>query len=556
MAGERVLGGRYRLVSQLGRGSMGEVWHAVDELLDRAVAVKLLRAGRGASEEVVARFRREARLTARLAGHPNVVILHDFGNDGARGEPDSVYAVMELVAGRPLTALSRESGPMPVPRAADLVSQAASGLGAAHAAEIVHRDVKPGNLMVVEEGVGGGTVKVLDFGIAALTAATQSRRITQTGQVIGTPLYMSPEQVRGERVGRAGDLYSLGAILYQLLTGRPPFTSDDPLAVLRRHLVEAPRPVVELRPDVPVPLSELVGSMLAKHTRERPATAEEVRDRLAPFLASDPVRPSRPRSAPHASAPSAVPTTRPYTRVATTRPETVGPEDPGRLLALVEEARVAADSGQFAAAARRLRALLPRLRVTFGPEHADTLRARRREAYLTGKSGEHRRAVELLDVLLADLVRIHGTRHPEALTVRHYLATNAGRAGDHALAARVHGDLLPDLVAVHGPDAERVLTTRLYLAFEVGEAGDPARSVELLGELVPDLTRVLGEDHASTLRARHYQAAYLGHAGRPAEAARRYHELLAHHTRVHGARSAATERVRAHLHRWQDRARG
>jgi hypothetical protein len=555
VTGERVLGGRYRLLSLLGRGGMGEVWRAVDELLDRHVAVKLIRPGRAGSEEVSARFRREARITARLAGHPNVVILHDFGRDDTPGAPGSVYAVMELVSGRSLTAVLRESGPMPVPRAADLVSQAASGLGAAHAAGVVHRDVKPGNLMVVGEGSGGGTVKVLDFGIAAITAATQSRRITQTGQVIGTPLYMPPEQVRGEQVERSGDLYALGTILYQLLTGRPPFHSDNPLAVLRMHLVDTPVAAAELRPEVPAPLSELVASMLAKRPEDRPASAEDVRDRLAPFLPSSTGRPSRPRSLPGPVGPAPTPGTRPYTRAGTTRPETVGPEEPTRLLALVEEARAPADTGQFAAAARELRGLLPRLRATFGPDHQDTLRARRQEAYLTGKSGEHRRAVVLLDSLLSDLLRVHGARHPETLAVRYYLATNAGRAGDHALAARVHEELVPDLVAVHGPGSERVLTTRLYLAFEVGEAGRPERAVELLEELVPDLTRRLGEDDAATLRALHYHAAYLGHAGRPAEAARRYHALLARYTRVHGAQSEATARIRAHLRQWQDRSR-
>ena len=555
MTGERVLGGRYRLLSPLGRGGMGEVWRAVDELLDRHVAVKLIRAGRTGSDEVGARFRREARITARLAGHPNVVILHDFGQDDAPGASGSVYAVMELVPGRPMTAVLRESGPMPVPRAADLVSQAASGLGAAHAAGVVHRDVKPGNLMVVEDGAGGGTVKVLDFGIAAITAATQSRRITQTGQVIGTPLYMSPEQVRGEQVGRAGDLYSLGAILYELLTGRPPFRSDRPLSVLRMHLVDVPPAASELRPEIPAPLSDLVASMLAKRAEDRPASAGEVRDRLAPFLYSRTERPSRPRSLPGPSGPVPVPGTRPYTRAGATRAETAGPEEPVRLLALVDEARSLADSGQFAAAARDLRGLLPRLLATFGPDHQDTLRARRQEAYLTGKSGEHRSAVTALDSLLADLMRVHGARHPETLAVRYYLATNAGRAGDHALAARVHGELVPDLVAVHGPGSERVLTTRLYLAFEVGEAGRPERAVELLEELVPDLTRLLGEDDAATLRARHYHAAYLGHAGRPAEAAHRYHALLAQYTRVHGAQSDATARIRTHLQQWQDRSR-
>ncbi|WP_159942393.1 MULTISPECIES: serine/threonine-protein kinase [unclassified Nocardiopsis] len=551
MAEEQVLGGRYRLLSPLGRGGMGEVWRARDELLDRRVAVKLLRSGHPDSAELVARFRREARLTARLAGHPNVVILHDFGHDGADGRPGPVYAVMELVAGRPLTAVLRESGPMPVPRAAGLAAQTASGLGAAHAAGIVHRDVKPGNLMVVGEGSSGGcTVKVLDFGIAALTAATRSRRITRTGQVIGTPLYMSPEQVRGDRVGQAGDLYSLGAILYQLLTGRPPFTAADSLGVLHQHLTEAPRPVAELRPQVPGPLSELVGAMLAKRPGDRPASAEEVRERLAPFLSPAPDRPSRPGPVPLAER------TRPYTRVATTRPGTVAAEDPGRLLDLVEAVQATADAGRFAEAAGELRALLPRLRAALGPEHPDTLRARRREAYLTGKAGGHRQAVRRLDALLADLVRVHGPRHPEALTARYYLAANAGLAGDHALAARAHGDLVPDLAAAEGPDSQRVLTTRLYLAFETGEAGEPGRAAELLEGLVPDLERVLGRDHPSTLRARHYLAAYLGHAGRPAEAVCGYEALVDEHTRVHGAGSAETERVRAHLRRWRERVRG
>lgn len=555
MTGERVLGGRYRLLSPLGRGGMGEVWRGVDELLDRHVAVKLIRTGRAGSEEVTARFRREARVTARLAGHPHVVILHDFGQDDAPGGTGAVYAVMELVPGRPLTAVLRESGPMPVPRAADLVSQAASGLGAAHAAGIVHRDVKPGNLMVVGDGPGSGTVKVLDFGIAAITAATQTHRLTRTGQVIGTPLYMPPEQVRGEQVGRSGDLYALGAILYQLLTGRPPFHSDKPLEVLRMHLSEVPPTVAELRPQVPAPLSELVASMLAKHPVDRPENADRVRERLEPFVRSPGHRPTGPLTRPEFGGPLTAPGTLPYTLRATPRPEAVAPEEPVRLLALLDGTRALSDAGRFEEAARQLRGLVPRLAATFGPDHQDTLRARRQEAYLSGKGGDHQRAVAGLNAVLGDLTRVYGPRHPETLTVRYYLATNAGLAGDHALAARVHGDLVPDLVAVHGPGSERVLTTRLYLAFEVGEAGDPERAVALLEELVPDLVRLLGGDDAATLRARHYHAAYLGHAGRPAEAARRYHDLLAHYTRVHGARSEATARILAHLRQWEDRAR-
>ncbi|MFW6639990.1 protein kinase domain-containing protein [Nocardiopsis algeriensis] len=550
MAGERVLGGRYRLLSLLGRGGMGEVWRAVDDLLDRPVAVKLVRPEHDGSETAVARFRREARVTARLAGHPNIVILHDFGSE-ENGGHGTVYAVMELVSGRSLSQVLRSDGPLPAARAADLVSQAASGLGAAHEAGIVHRDVKPGNLMVLSGGTGAaeGTLKVLDFGIAAFTEATQSRRLTQTGRVMGTPLYMSPEQVRGEQVGRGSDLYSLGAILYQLLAGRPPFTSPEPLAVLRGHLQETPLPVARLRPEVPGGLSDLVSSLLRKDPRERPSSAEELRGLLAPFLLE---RPSRPHSSP-APGPAQ---TLPYTRPATTRPRTAEPHDRTSLLLRVEEARKAADEGRYTEAAGMLRPLLPLMRTAFGPDHPETLRVRRREAYLTGKGGEHARAAATLEELLTDLDRVHGPRHAETLTVRYYLATNAGRAGDHARAARVHGELLPDLAAVYGPDAERVLTTRLYLAFETGEAGRARQAAELLDPLVRDLARVMGEDHATTLRARHYQAAYLGHAGRPDEAVRRYRALLAHHERLHGPGSDRTARVRGHLRQWEQRLRG
>lgn len=589
MAEEHVLDGRYRMLSTLGRGGMGEVWKAHDELLDRQVAIKLILPRQIDSEEVVARFRREAQLTARLGGHPNVVILYDFGHDPSVGGRDgAVYAVMELVPGKPLNHVLRESGPMPIPRAALLMSQAAAGLGAAHAAGIVHRDVKPGNLMVVEEGSSVDTLKVLDFGIAVLTAATRSRRITQTGQIVGTPLYMPPEQIRGEAGESAGDLYSLGAILYLSLTGRSPFHAEDHLAVLRMHLVEEPVPVVDLRPDVPPDLGALVGQMLAKRPEERPAGAEEVRERLAPFLpgsaaraatelpgqrdrsgievlndrdrSGTEIREGRPENAAgdpdqgdragHRAPRSAA------TRLKTTvDPTPVETSDPAALRDRMDSALTQADAGQYAAAARELHELLPHLTSALGPEHPDTLRARRREAYALGKSGQYLRAAQRFGVLVDDLTRVYGARHPETLAARYYQATNAGRAGRHALAARVHTELLPDLGSVHGTDSSRVLTTRLYQAFEVGEAGDPRRALELLDALVPDLVRALGEDDSTTLRAHHYRAAYTGHAGDPTEAARLYHALLAHHTRLFGAHSSRTARIRRHMHRWQDRAR-
>ena len=566
MAEEHVLGGRYRLLSTLGCGGMGKVWKAHDDLLDRLVAVKSILPQQLGSEEVVARFRREAQLTARLGAHPNVVTLYDFDHDVSVGGQDGpVYAVMELVLGSPLNHVLQTTGPMPVPRAALLIFQAAAGVGAAHAAGIVHRDIKPGNLMVVEEGAGVESLKVLDFGIAVFTAASRSHRLTRTGEIVGTPLYMPPEQIRGEPGGGAGDLYSLGAILHLTLTGRPPFDAEDHLTVLRMHLEEEPVPVTELRPDVPPELARLVGQMLAKRPEERPMDAEEVRRRLAPFLPGfTTARPLDPLESPGrkvsekggTGVDGSGPTDRSSACTSSSTPSIrAHTATPGTLRARMDSAQARSDAGQYVLAARELRELLPDLVAALGPEHPDTLRARRRKAYAIGKSGQHLDATRKFGALVDDLTRVYGASHPETLTARYYRATNAGRSGQHALAVQVHTELLPDLTSVHGADSSRVLTTRLHLAFETGEAGDPHRAVELLDALVPDMARALGEDDRATLRARHYRASYTGHAGNPTEAARLYHSLLSHHTRLFGAHSSRTARIRRHLHRWQDRSR-
>ncbi|WP_234401744.1 serine/threonine-protein kinase, partial [Thermobifida halotolerans] len=279
---EHVLDGRYRLVERLGAGGMGEVWRGHDERLDRPVAVKLIHPEAISDEGTVARFRREARVTARLAGHPNIVILYDYGADG-----ETVYAVMELVTGCPLNVLLRERGPLPIRLAARWGAQVCAGLAAAHAAGVVHRDIKPGNLMVVDADTAeGGTVKVLDFGIAGFhEAAMQSRRLTRTGELFGTPLYMSPEQIQMLPVGASGDLYSFGAVLFQMLTGRPPFQAPDPMPVLRMHLTEQPPDPAGLRPEVPAELAELVVALLAKDPAHRPENALRVRDRLLALAA-------------------------------------------------------------------------------------------------------------------------------------------------------------------------------------------------------------------------------------------------------------------------------
>jgi eukaryotic-like serine/threonine-protein kinase len=259
----RVLAGRYRLAKLLGRGGFSEVWQAEDSLLGRAVAVKVFTASAGQAD-LVARFHREARTVAGLR-HPNVVVVFDAGIDG-----DVPYVVMELLAGPSLDGVLAMRGPLPVELALGYVEQAAAGLAAAHDAGVVHRDIKPGNLVLDSDG----TLKVVDFGIASLASASMS--LTASGVTLGTPAYLSPEQAAGRPAEPRSDLYALGCVLYALLTGNPPFTGDHPVATAAQHLNAAVPPVHERRPDLPPVLGQLLATLLAKNPEDRPPDAATV----------------------------------------------------------------------------------------------------------------------------------------------------------------------------------------------------------------------------------------------------------------------------------------
>ncbi len=263
-----LLAGRYRLTDRIAAGGMGEVWRGEDNLLNRAVAVKLLPTGRAGDEAFLARFRAEARYAASLS-HPGIARVYDYGESSEFG---GAYLVMELVNGEPLSAILARAGRLPPDATLDIVSQAARALDAAHQAGIVHRDIKPGNLLVA----GGGTTKITDFGIATAVAAAQASHLTETGMVMGTAMYVSPEQATGAPVTDSSDIYSLGVVAYECLAGHPPFTASEPLAIAFAHKHE---PVPALPPDVPQPVSELVYHMLAKTPEERPASVRVVADR-------------------------------------------------------------------------------------------------------------------------------------------------------------------------------------------------------------------------------------------------------------------------------------
>ena len=270
MAADRRLADRYVLEELVAQGGMGAVWRARDLRLDRPVAVKVLAGEALDDPSAVERFDREARTVARLS-HPNIVAIHDFGSDGA----DS-YLVMELVKGRSVADLIA-LGPLSVAQAVTIAAQTCDGLAAAHAAGVVHRDVKPANLIVTPAGV----VKICDFGIARLQHAVGQSRLTGSAVAMGSSRYMAPEQVLDQPVDERADLYGLGCTMYAMLTGRPPFPGDNPIAVVEQHVTQAPADVRSRRSGVPADLAELVNALLAKAPADRPADAKTVSARLA-----------------------------------------------------------------------------------------------------------------------------------------------------------------------------------------------------------------------------------------------------------------------------------
>jgi serine/threonine protein kinase len=268
-----LLAGRYTLLSPLGRGGMGQVWEGRDERLGRPVAVKLLA---NATDDGAARFTREAAITAGLV-HPGVPAIHDAGE-----YEDGRYLVMELVDGCTVADLVAEQGPMPVPWVAAIGSQVAAVLAFAHAREVIHRDIKPTNIMLMRDG----SVKVLDFGVAGIASRPASQRLTATGAAVGTPAYMAPEQAYSLPATPRTDLYALGCLLYELLAGQQVFTATSPAALMRMHLEQAPAPLC--RADVDPPLGALVWQLLEKDPGRRPAGAREVYDRLLPYVGPPP----------------------------------------------------------------------------------------------------------------------------------------------------------------------------------------------------------------------------------------------------------------------------
>ncbi len=282
VAEPRTYSGRYQLTHLIARGGMAQVYRAMDRQLDRPVALKVLFPELSIDLTFVERFRREAQAAANLS-HPNIVPVFDWGEDAG-----SYFIVMEYVEGRPLSAVLRDPQRLPPVQIATIGAGVAAALAFAHRHGVIHRDVKPGNVLITPDG----DVKVTDFGIARAVNTEES--LTQTGAVMGTAAYFSPEQAEGKGVDARSDIYSLGVVLYEMAVGRPPFTGDSPVAVASKHVRDSPVLPREANPAVPVALEAIVMMALAKNPDNRYRSAEELRADLLRFADGRPVEAADP----------------------------------------------------------------------------------------------------------------------------------------------------------------------------------------------------------------------------------------------------------------------
>ncbi|WP_411106878.1 protein kinase domain-containing protein [Streptomyces sp. cmx-4-9] len=483
---DRLVGDRYQLATVLGQGGMGQVWTAYDRRLDRRVAVKLLRpdkvAGPGTvAEELRRRFVRECRVTAQV-DHPGLVTVHDAGTDG-----DELYLVMGYVEGADLADHLAEHDPYPWPWAVAVAAQLCAVLSAVHAVPIVHRDLKPRNVMVRPDG----SVLVLDLGVASVMD-TDTTRLTSTGTPIGSPAYMAPEQAMGGAVGPYTDLYALGVLLYELLSGNVPFAGSTALGVLHRHLYEPPLPVRQLRPEIPAALEAVLMHLLAKDPQDRPGSAQEVYEALAPLLPArgsaapkGPLDPTRPFLRPHAPWPD---------RATVIPPRPADPPAPPRpdIPGAVDEARTLLDQGQLTRAVDILGGILPAAAAEHG-EHSPVVRSLRKQYAATlMDDGQYRRALPELRRLADEFP----AGDPQALRFRYDAAQCLEQLGEPAAALAEYRSLLP-LFENHyaNPDPGLPLEVRRRIAHLLLSLGDRPAAHDTLARLLFDAERVHGPAH-------------------------------------------------------------
>ena len=487
VASGRIVEGRYELSTLLGQGGMGQVWTAYDQRLDRRVAVKLLRPDKVAgaeAEELRRRFVRECRVTAQV-DHPGLVTVHDAGSEG-----EELFLVMQYVDGADLSDHLAEHDPYPWQWAVAVAAQLCAVLSAVHAVPIVHRDLKPRNVMVKQDG----TVTVLDLGVASVMD-TDTTRLTHTGSPIGSPAYMAPEQAMGGAVGPYTDLYALGVLMHELLSGDVPFSGSTALGVLHRHLYEPPVPVRRLRPEVPDTLETLVLRLLAKDPQHRPGSAQEVYEELSPLLPARgmptgaPLDPTRPFLRPHAPWPDRARTPAP-------QPATPTVDTKQNVAEAVDEVKRLLGEGRITQAVDILGAILPTAAEQHG-EHSPVVRTLRKQYAATlMDDGQYRRALPELRRLADERAAEAGHADPQSLRFRYEAAQCLEQLGEPAAALAEYRALLPyyENQYVAG-DPELSLDVRRRIGHLLLALGDRGAAHDTLVRLLHDVERLRGTGH-------------------------------------------------------------
>ncbi len=484
----RVVAGRYELSTLIGQGGMGQVWTAYDQRLDRRVAVKLLRPDKVAGEqadELRRRFERECRVTAQV-DHPGLVTVHDAGSVG-----DELFLVMQYVDGVDVAAHLAAHDPYPWQWTVAVAAQLCAVLSAVHAVPIVHRDLKPRNVMVKQDG----TVTVLDLGVASVME-TDTTRLTHTGSPIGSPAYMAPEQAMGGAVGPYTDLYAMGVLLHELLSGDVPFSGSTALGVLHRHLYEPPVPVRRLRPEVPEALEALVLRLLAKDPQHRPASAQEVYEHLALLLPARgtptgaPLDPTRPFLRPHAPWPDRART--PAPQPAPVTPVAEKPDVAGA----VDEVKRLLDEGRITQAVDILGAILPVAAEQHGG-HSPVVRTLRKQYAATlMDDGQYRRALPELRLLADERAAEAGQSDPQSLRFRYEAAQCLEQLGQPAAALAEYRALLPYYENQYVAGDPRLShDVRRRIGHLLLALGDRPAAHDTLARLVLDVERLNGPGH-------------------------------------------------------------
>ncbi|MFC8537736.1 serine/threonine-protein kinase [Streptomyces sp. NPDC057249] len=505
MPQQQSVAGRYDLIEPLDNGGMGDVWRGYDTVLDRPVAVKRIRPQAVAdspqlAEEFAKRFRREARITARIQ-HPGVPQVYDAVLDDSY---ERLFLVMELVDGAPLSTYIHPERMLPVGWAVAVAAQVATVLSHAHEVPVIHRDLKPGNILVARDG----TVKVLDFGIAAILR-TDVTKLTATGSPIGTYQYMAPEQVRGGRISPQTDLYALGCVLHELLSGRVLFAADSEYMVMYQHVNAAPTPLRVLRPEVPEGLEDLVLQLLLKSPEARPADVQEVYERLRPYLpppgGSPEQRDAGPEGVPDPTGVFRDPYA-PRARAAARRPPAT-PADPragepapvpvpARLREDIIEAHEHADAlleeERFAQAAEVLAEVIEPAARAMGAESKGVLALRKKRAAIQLLGGDYRAALPEFDALADAYARTDGPTGPSARACRAQAARCRAELGQATDALAELRTLLAVVRSVDSDLSEEAVELRRDIGMLLLAQGQAAEADRILRPLYDDLCVVFG----------------------------------------------------------------